>query len=71
MLLTNVVGRVFPFHPITELDTKLEPVTLNVNPAPPTTTVAGDTEDNCGKGLSISKAMAFEAGPWPGFATVT
>lgn len=46
VLLTNVVGREVPFHKITELDTKLEPVPRSVNAAPPTTTVAGETEDN-------------------------
>ena len=40
-LLTNVVGLGLPFQVTIELETKLLPVTVNINPAPPGTALAG------------------------------
>lgn len=42
-LLTKVVGRGLLFQFTTELETKPLPVTVNVNPAPPGTALAGTT----------------------------
>jgi hypothetical protein len=40
--LTNVVGRLAPFHVTTDVATKLLPVTANVNCGPPTDAKLGD-----------------------------
>ena len=51
VLLLNVVLRFEPFTRTTEPDTKLLPVTVNVNPAPPAVALAGEILANDGCGL--------------------
>ena len=51
VLLLNVVVRLEPFTCTTEPGTKLLPVTVNVNPAPPAIALAGEILANDGGGL--------------------
>ena len=51
MLLVNVVVRLEPLTRTTEAETKLLPVTVNVNPAPPAVALLGDMLANDGSGL--------------------
>ena len=56
----------------TEVDTKPDPLTVSVKPAPPAVALAGDSEVSAGTGLVIAKAWAFEVPPpGAGFVTVT
>jgi len=48
--LTNVAGRETPLKFSIELDTKLAPVTVSVNPGEPATTLGGLMEDIVGGG---------------------
>jgi hypothetical protein len=48
--LTNVVGRFAPFHWITELETKLEPLAVRTKPGAPAATVFGVSEPSEGAG---------------------
>src|SRR5262245_62857420 len=52
VLLTNVVGRLAPFQRTVEELTKPLPLTLNVNPGPPTGPLEGDSEPIAGTGLT-------------------
>jgi hypothetical protein len=51
VLLTKVVGRASPFQCATELDTNPVRAAVSVNPAPPATTLVGDTDVSEGTGL--------------------
>jgi len=51
--LTWVVGNAVPFHFTTEVETKLVPVKVKVNPALPAMAAAGDSVVTVGSGLSI------------------
>ena len=51
VLLTNVVGRVEPFHCTVVLETKPVPVTVNVKPDPPVVAEEGESMFSWGAGL--------------------
>ncbi|MBI3061376.1 MAG: hypothetical protein HYY83_05295 [Deltaproteobacteria bacterium] len=51
VLLTNVVVRFEPFQRTTDVDTKLLPVTVSVNPAPPAVALLGESAVSAGTGL--------------------
>ena len=53
VLDTNVVVRAFPFHCTVEEDTKLVPVTVRVNAAPPATTELGLKEPLASDGVGL------------------
>jgi hypothetical protein len=63
VLLTKVVVRGLPFHCTTELETKLVPVTVSVNAAPPAVALVGESEVTVGAGLLTVKLRAFEVPP--------
>jgi hypothetical protein len=67
---TKVVARLLPFHCTVELETKFDPFTVSVKPAPPWRTDVGDSEETTGVGLSIVKDSAADAPP-PGLGFVT
>ncbi len=52
--LTNVVTSATPFHSTTEALTKLDPVSVNVKPAPPAVAEVGAMEVSAGAGLLIA-----------------
>jgi hypothetical protein len=56
VLLTNVVVRLAPFHRTTEPATKLLPVAVSVNPAPPAVRLLGASELSTGAGLGLTFA---------------
>ena len=70
VLLTNAVGRLLPFHSTVEVETKLLPFTVRVNPAPPTITVAGESEFKTATGLLTVKVAVLDEPP-PGAGLVT
>ena len=53
VVLTKVVVRVVPFQLITEAVTKLLPVTVKVNPAPPAVALVGERVLSTGTGLFV------------------
>ncbi len=55
LLLTKVVVRLVPFHRTTELELKLEPLTVNVKAAPPAVALDGEIEIAVGTGLLMVK----------------
>jgi pectin methylesterase-like acyl-CoA thioesterase len=61
--LTNVVGRVAPFHRTTDALANPLPVTVTVNAAAPAVTLAGDTDSTLGTGFAIVNAKSPEAPP--------
>src|SRR2546425_1184541 len=70
--LTRAVVRELPFQRTTELATKLEPVTVSVNAAPPTAALVGESERRAGTGLVTLKLSAPERPPpGAGLKTVT
>lgn len=62
-LFTNVVARAVVFHFTVEPLTKLLPVTVRVNPADPTVTLAGDSPPATGTGLSIVNVKPADVPP--------
>jgi hypothetical protein len=66
VLETNVVVRALPFHCTVEEDTKLVPVTVSVNAAPPATAELGLTDSTVGAGLLIVSVNAVLDVPPPG-----
>jgi hypothetical protein len=70
VLLTNVVARADPFTCTTDPLTKLLPLTVSVNPAPPAVTLVGEMLDNVGAGLLTASVTADEVPP-PGAALLT
>jgi len=72
VLETKVVVRALPFHWTVDEEIKLEPVTVNVNPAVPETTAFGFKEVTTGAGLPTLKVNALEVPPLgAGVETVT
>ena len=67
---TNVVVRAIPFHCTVEEDTKLEPVTVSVNAAPPAAAELGFKDAIVGAGLLIVKVNALLVPP-PGLGVET
>lgn len=61
--LTNVVASVVPFHAMTEVATKLVPVTSSAVFPEPTTTLAGLMAVIAGAGLSTENATGTEIPP--------
>ena len=59
----KVVARFAPFQRTTEDDTKLAPVTVNVNWPPPAIADVGDIDGSDGTGLSIVKVAAADVPP--------
>ena len=53
VLLTKVVVRGAPFQLITEAVTKLLPVTVKLNPAPPAVALVGESVLSTGTGLFV------------------
>ncbi len=53
--LTKVVVRSEPFQRTTELETKLVPFTVNVNPEPPAVALVGEMVASVGAGLVMVK----------------
>jgi len=51
VLLTNIVGRLEPFHCTVVLETKPVPVTVNVKPDPPAVAEEGESKLSWGAGL--------------------
>ena len=70
VLETKVVERALPFHWTAEEETKLVPVTVNVNPALPATAELGLREETEGTGLLIANVSAPEMPP-PGVGVET
>ena len=64
--LPNVVVRAVPFHFTTEVLTKLVPVSVSVNVAPPASPEAGAIEVKVGEGLLIVKVGVVSEFPPPG-----
>src|SRR5213593_4172341 len=56
--LTTAVVRELPFQRTTELATKLAPVTVSVNAAPPTAALVGEIDVSAGTGLLTLKVSA-------------
>ena len=72
VLETNVVVRAAPFHCTVEENTKLVPVTVSVNAAPPATVEFGPKDAIVGAGLLIVKInAAVVPPPGPGVETET
>jgi len=70
--LTNVVVFDAPLNFTTDVDTKPEPFTVRVKPAPPAVALVGEIDVSTGTGLLIAKACAFDVPPpGAGFVTVT
>jgi hypothetical protein len=67
---TNVVVRSLPFHRTTEPLTKLDPFTVSVKPAPPTTVLVGEILFSTGSGLLMVNVCPPDAPP-PGAAVNT
>ena len=57
VLLTNVVGRVEPFHCTTDDATKPVPVTVSVKAAPPTVALRGDIDVMAGAGFDDASTV--------------
>jgi hypothetical protein len=70
VLETKVVVRALPFHWIVEEETKLDPVTVSVNAAPPAPAELGFSDVAVGDGLLIVNASGLEVPP-PGAGVVT
>ena len=64
--LTNVVVRAVPFHFTTEVPTKLVPVSVKVNVAPPAKPEAGEMDVSVGTGLLMVKVAVVSEFPPPG-----
>lgn len=69
--LTNVVVSAVPFQLIVEPLTKLLPVAVSVNVAPPAVAELGDTEDNTGAGAACTTNETAADVPTVGVVTVT
>ena len=72
--LTNMVGRLTPFHCTTDELMKLVPVTASVNSAPPATTLLGLSAVDTGVGFgatTVNVSGADVPPPGAGVATVT
>jgi hypothetical protein len=65
-----VVARAAPFHWITELLRKFEPVAVSVNAVPPAGALVGEIDVSTGTGFPTVKATAFEVPP-PGAGLTT
>jgi hypothetical protein len=70
VLETKVVVRALPFHWIVEEETKLDPVTVSVNAAPPTPAELGFSDVAVGDGLLIVNVSGLEVPP-PGAGVIT
>ncbi len=72
VVLTKVVDRGLLFHCTTEPETKLDPLTVKVNPESPTLAVVVDRAAIAGKGLLTENVVRFELPPpGAGFDTDT
>jgi transcription initiation factor TFIIIB Brf1 subunit/transcription initiation factor TFIIB len=72
VLETNVVVRALPFHWIVEEETKLDPVTVSVNAAPPAPAKLGFSDVAVGDGLLSVNVSGLEVPPpGAGVETVT
>lgn len=69
VLLTKVVSRLELFQTTTEPETKFEPFTVRVKPAPPAAVLEGEREASVGAGLLMVKVRAVDSPP-PGDARV-
>src|SRR3989441_6472345 len=63
VLLTNVVGRSEPFQRTTDGATKLAPLTVSVNPAPPAVALLGESDPAVGAGGLIVNVRALDVPP--------
>src|SRR3989454_12577088 len=63
VLLTNVVVRSEPFQRTTDGATKLAPLTVSVNPAPPAVALLGESEPAPGAGGGIVTVSACARAP--------
>ena len=65
VLLTNVVGRLLPFHWTTEVGTKPVPVTVSVKVEPPTLALTGESALRVGDALGGGGVVVCEDCPHP------
>ena len=65
VLLTKVVVRLPPFHCTTDPDTKFEPFTVSVKPAPPAVVLLGEIELIVGTGLPAGSSDVEALPPPP------
>src|SRR2546426_5435580 len=63
VLLRTVVVRSEPFQRTTDGATKLAPLTVSVNPAPPAVALLGESETAAGAGGSIVNVRALDVPP--------